>query len=706
VEKADGVGAAADAGHEQIRQAFLFLQDLPTGFVADHPLEISHHQRVRVSAVDRTEYVMGRAEVGDPVAHGFIYGFLQGLLSGLDGHDFRSEHFHAVDIERLTRAIHRPHIDDALQAEHRGDGSGGDTMLSGAGLGDDAGLAHAPCQEDLTDAIVDFVRPRVQEVLALEVDLGSAQFAGQALGEVKGCGTTAEFLEVIVQLTAEGRVLDGLRVFTFQFLQRVHQGLGNIASSVGPKMAANIRHNGGCGSIHALKLAANWQVVHSETPGFSGRGVVAGGWEVERPGGDRKGKNCCNFRRPFGSVSAESYDDLRFPSSMKTLRHRLSSPVVRRVGKVAVVAGLLVVLFVKLKLSPVAVVGHAVETRPVVAEVMGTGTLEARITTTVSPRIQEQLIEVLVDQGESVREGELLVRLDDSELRQQVAVAEAALEAAQATANRVRIDEARAAAVEEQARQDYQRESDLLTGGVSSQAERDKALERLRIAESDLKTAHATTTEAVLRVVTAEKSLLFEKERLAYTEITSPYAGLVIRRDRDPGEVVVPGSSILQLISTNELWISAWVDETAMADLATGQTARVVFRSEPSRSHPGVVTRLGRQTDRETREFLVDVRVERLPLNWAVGQRGEVYIETAREDAALAIPEIFVHWRNGKPGVFVDREGKARWQGVVLGLQGAGVVQVLQGLQGGDWVVMLAPGRRGTLVDGQRIQRP
>jgi HlyD family secretion protein len=390
---------------------------------------------------------------------------------------------------------------------------------------------------------------------------------------------------------------------------------------------------------------------------------------------------------------------------MKTLRQRLSSPVIRRVGKVAVVAGLLLVLLIKLKLSPVGVVGHAVEARPVVAEVMGTGTLEARITTTVSPRIQEQLLEVLVDQGDVVREGQLLVRLDDSELRQQVAVAEAALEAAQATANRVRIDEARAAAVEEQARQDYQRESDLLTGGVSSQAERDKALERLRIAESDLKTAHAMTTEAVLRVVTAEKSLLFEKERLAYTEITSPYAGLVIRRDRDPGEVVVPGSSILQLISTNELWLSAWVDETAMADLATGQTARVVFRSEPTRSHPGVVTRLGRQTDRETREFLVDVRVERLPLNWAVGQRGEVYIETAREDAALGIPEIFIHWRNGKPGVFVDREGKARWQGVVLGLQGAGFVQVLQGLQEGDWVVMPAPGRRGTLVDGQRIRR-
>lgn len=58
-----------------------------------------------------------------------------------------------------------------------------------------------------------------------------------------------------------------------------------------------------------------------------------------------------------------------------------------------------------------------------------------------------------------------------------------------------------------------------------------------------------------------------------------------------------------------------------------GQKARVVFRSEPQKNYPGVVSRLGREMDRETREFLVDVRVEQLPVNWAVGQRAEVYIQ-------------------------------------------------------------------------------
>lgn len=77
------------------------------------------------------------------------------------------------------------------------------------------------------------------------------------------------------------------------------------------------------------------------------------------------------------------------------------------------------------------------------AEVMGTGTLEARVKTTLSPRIQERLAEVLVDQGDAITNGQLLARLDDGEQRQQVAVAEATVVAARATVERVRADQAR-----------------------------------------------------------------------------------------------------------------------------------------------------------------------------------------------------------------------------------------------------------------------
>jgi len=359
----------------------------------------------------------------------------------------------------------------------------------------------------------------------------------------------------------------------------------------------------------------------------------------------------------------------------------------------------------RFKFAPVPVMAHKVVSGPVVAEVMGTGTLEARIKTTISPRIQERLAEVLVDQNDAVKAGQLLARLDDGELKMQVEVAEAVRVAARASLERVKTDEARALAVVKQTRLDYKRSSDLLTNQISSQADFDKAVEQLNVAEADVRRSQAAIAEAGSQVVTAEKNLAYQKERLSYTQILSPYDGLVVRRDRDPGGVVVPGSSILQLISTNEIWVSAWVDETAMTGLDAGQPARVVFRSEPAKSYPGEVARLGRETDRETREFLVDVRVKELPKNWTVGQRAEVFIETGRKSEALVIPQRFVQWREGQPGVFVKEHGKARWRAVTLGLRGREAVEVTQGLSTGEQVVK--PGKsKQELSDGLRISAP
>lgn len=259
--------------------------------------------------------------------------------------------------------------------------------------------------------------------------------------------------------------------------------------------------------------------------------------------------------------------------------------------------------------------------------VLGTGTLEARVKTQVSARIQERLVEVLVDQGDTVKKGQLLAKLDDAELRQQAAIAQASFAAAKQTAQRVEADLARSQAVLEQARKDAKRLAGLLASNAVSQTDSDKAAEALKVAEADLKRSNAAIAEAQGLVLVAEKTMLHRQEQLAFTQITAPYDGLIIRRDREPGEMLVPGATLMELISLDELWIRAWVDETEMPRLAKGQKARVVFRSEPQKNYPGVVSRLGREMDRETREFIVDVRVEQLPVNWAVGQRAEVYIQ-------------------------------------------------------------------------------
>ena len=140
----------------------------------------------------------------------------------------------------------------------------------------------------------------------------------------------------------------------------------------------------------------------------------------------------------------------------------------RKYIKWLVLASIVGLVVVRFKLASRPVQMHTVAPGDVVAETMGTGTLEARVKTTISPRLQERLAEVLVDQNDAVKAGQLLARLDDGELKRQVEVAEAAFAGAKATAERVRIDESRAEAVEQQARADHQRIADLVRTGVSS----------------------------------------------------------------------------------------------------------------------------------------------------------------------------------------------------------------------------------------------
>ena len=360
----------------------------------------------------------------------------------------------------------------------------------------------------------------------------------------------------------------------------------------------------------------------------------------------------------------------------------------------------------KLEFAPVLVVAHTVARGELVADVMGTGTLEARVKTTISARIQERLEEVLVDQGSVVKAGQLLARLDEAESSRQVAIAEATLAATKKSAERVRADLARSLAVLALAQLDHTRQTKLLANRVVSRSDVDKTAEALRVAQADLERSRAAIAEAEGQIAVAEKNVLYRKEQLSFTEIRSPYDGLIVRRDRDPGDVLVPGASLMQIISLDELWVSAWVDETAMPALATDQPARIVFRSEPGHGYPGNVSRLGREMDRETREFLVDVRANELPKNWSVGQRAEVFIETAREADVVLLPPAFLSWKAAQAGVFMNAGGKAQWREVTPGLRSRDHVAITKGLSAGDQVVRAPDGEKAALTDGQRIKLP
>ncbi len=362
-------------------------------------------------------------------------------------------------------------------------------------------------------------------------------------------------------------------------------------------------------------------------------------------------------------------------------------------------------VFYKINLSPILVQQHVVSRGEIRTEVMGTGTLEARSKVSIGPKIAGRVREIKVDQGDDVTQGTVLVTLDDDEFQQQVAIAQANLEVAQAGIDRLKSDEVRAIASATQAKSEHQRNVKLAAENAVAQSVVDKSTEALTVAEAGVARANFAVIEGQKQLISAEKTLQYQQARLADTSIVAPFDGLIVRRQRDAGDVAVPGSPMLTLISRKELWISAWVDETEMARLAVDQPARVVFRSEPNRHFPGQVARLGQEADRETREFIVDVRVLDLPKNWAVGQRADVYIETQHKSDALWIPSTYVTLQNSQPGTWIIQNNIAKWRPLVFGLQQLDKVEVTEGLEPGETVV--TPVSSSTpLRAGRRIKTP
>ena len=122
-------------------------------------------------------------------------------------------------------------------------------MLTGAGLGDDPGLAHAPGQQRLADGVVDLVRAGVIEVLAFQVDLGTTQLTTQPLGMIDRRRSADVVLKIGIQLCLEGRILHVFFIRHPQFIERLHQRFGDEYPTIGSEMTFRIRQIGQTGLI-------------------------------------------------------------------------------------------------------------------------------------------------------------------------------------------------------------------------------------------------------------------------------------------------------------------------------------------------------------------------------------------------------------------------------------------------------------------------
>jgi len=336
---------------------------------------------------------------------------------------------------------------------------------------------------------------------------------------------------------------------------------------------------------------------------------------------------------------------------------------------------------------PVEATAHVVAAGPFPVIIDGPGTLEALSQTIVTTSRQGRIVALDVELGDHVSSGAAVARLEDDDLRADLAHArEQARAAAHGVAEaRAMLD--REAALLRRYERELDRQVQLAARTVISndaldlaRADRDAAV--ARVAEAEARIARLAAEAAA-----AERLVDLKAEAAAETVIAAPYDGIVTSRERSAGDVVGPGAAIFEIVDPRTIIFTARIDESQMARLAGGQEAGVRFASDPGRDYPATLSRIGREVDRETREFTIDFTLDSLPPNWALGQRGSVDIRVETKPEAMALPGEAIRRRDGAFGAWVLKNGRAAWRPLVLGAASGSRVEIVSGLAPGETVL-------------------
>jgi RND family efflux transporter MFP subunit len=354
-------------------------------------------------------------------------------------------------------------------------------------------------------------------------------------------------------------------------------------------------------------------------------------------------------------------------------------------------------------LAPVPVTVAAVERRAIAPGLFGIGTVEARYTHRIGPTFPGRLGRVEVQPGDRVTAGQLLGEMDPVDLDEKVGAQQAALRRAEsgvlALEAQVREVGARHAFAKAQADRYDQL---FATRSVSREAVEAKRQE-FQVAQSAL-----AAVRAGLEGVRQDRNRVHAERagasrQRANLRLVAPVDGIVTRRDADPGTTVVAGQSVLEIVASDSVWISARFDQQRATGLRAGLPARIVLRSRTGDALAGHIARIEPHADPVTEESLAKVDFDQRPLPLpSIGEQVEVTVTLPAQQAMPVVLNASVQRVDGRLGVWVVDDGRLRFVAVRTGATDLdGRVQILDGLAGGERVVVYS---RKALDAGSRIE--
>ena len=334
-----------------------------------------------------------------------------------------------------------------------------------------------------------------------------------------------------------------------------------------------------------------------------------------------------------------------------------------------------------------------------------------------------RVLQVAVAEGATVKKGDVLVRLESTELKAAVAQAQAAEAQAAARLAGLRTTGrsaalagvAQAASVLVAAQAELERTLDLVDKGFLSVARLDEVRRAVAVAQAQLDGARAqsaATAEAGTEVVQAQAQLALAsasrtaaEARLGETVLTAPADARVLSRTVEPGQIVQPGRALLGLALAGPLQLVAQVDERYLEQLQPGQVASVLADAYPTQRFSARVLSIAPLVDAQRGAIEVKLSLQQpAPDFLREDMTLSVEVETARREKALVVPaEALRGEESTGPSVWLARDGRVEARKVRLGLRTLDAAEVLDGLSEGELVLIGSapqPGQR-VRIDSQ-----
>lgn len=315
-----------------------------------------------------------------------------------------------------------------------------------------------------------------------------------------------------------------------------------------------------------------------------------------------------------------------------------------------------------------------------------TGTLHAKETATISAQVPGQIRQVLVQAGDYVHTGQMLVQLDDAALRAGLNRAEAAEAAAQMQQSAAQSDASLAA--------------ETLKRYEILQKEKSVSPQEFDVVQKRSEAAHLQFESYQAQTRAAQAAVTAAKTQLAYASIRAPFNGVVTARMADPGTLASPGIPLLQIDRDGPLQVYTTVDESLIGSVRRGMKVPVSVTGSGTANLSGTVAEIVPAADPSSRSFLV-----KLDLPSAKGLRAGMFASAdfpgAMKNMILA-PQSAVTMRGSLACVYaVDRQGISHLRYVTLGHRHGDQVEILSGLSAGEALVN-NPGDRD--LTGVRIE--